>query len=281
MTRGSRREWIGDDLDRAGLACHRQNRPYRRPRFQIGRPECPPLQIKNADSGFQTERRRRTERTFQRTRRPYGSCSRCISSGRTAPECRHRDSWSTAKCYHARRTQKSISFVRLALFCVAVLRSGPGLAVFGLELDPSQSVQKSISKRDILKSHTLYQCHFTFEVWLLFSVELQGHAAGGSDSLQHCERVPAVFRVLKTRNRGLRSAHLPGKFGLSQTRVLSHLADQKSQVDLMQCALERLSVGCALSCALLRNPAMSVTFGGLSHRLNSFRIASLSFGDPV
>src|SRR5436190_18349625 len=114
-TLGLRREWIGDGLDRAGLACHHQNTPCRPPRLQIGRLECQPLQTKNRDSGFQTARRRRTERTFQRTRRPYGNCSTCTSSGKTAPECRHRDSWSTAKCYHARRTQKSISFVRLAL----------------------------------------------------------------------------------------------------------------------------------------------------------------------
>jgi hypothetical protein len=44
----------------------------------------------------------------------------------------------------------------------------------------------------------------------------------------------AVFRVLKTGDHRLCGAHLLGKFGLSQTRILSHLADQECQVNLMQ-----------------------------------------------
>src|SRR5215472_273393 len=92
----------------------------------------------------------------------------------------------------------------------------------------------------------LHQCNFAVEIWLLFSVELQGDTADRSDPLQHRQRVPAVLGILKTGNHGLRGANLLGKLGLSQTRILSHLADQESQVDLVQGALERLAVRCAL-----------------------------------
>jgi hypothetical protein len=107
-------------------------------------------------------------------------------------------------------------------------------------------------------------------------VELEGHAAGRSDAFQHRERVPGVFGVLKTGDHGLRGANLLGKFGLSQTRVLSHLADQENQVNLMQGALEGLAVGRTLSRPLLDNLAVPVALGSSLHRPTSFSIASLS-----
>jgi hypothetical protein len=72
--------------------------------------------------------------------------------------------------------------------------------------------------------------------------------------------VPGIFGVLKTNNHGLRGANLLGQSG-----VFSHLADQESQVNLMQGALEGLAVRCALAGALLDNFAVSVTLGGSSH----------------
>ncbi len=72
-----------------------------------------------------------------------------------------------------------------------------------------------------------------------------------------------------------------GQFGLSQTSILSHLADQESQVNLMQGALERLAAGCASSHPPLDNLAVPVALNNLPHSLNPFRIASLSFCDPV
>src|SRR6266404_2725411 len=45
-------------------------------------------------------------------------------------------------------------------------------------------------------------------------------------------------------NHRLYGASLLGKLGLSQTHMLSHLADHESQVNLMQGALEGLAVPC-------------------------------------
>ena len=45
-------------------------------------------------------------------------------------------------------------------------------------------------------------------------------------------------------NPRLCGASLLGKLGLSQTHILSHLADQESQVNPMQGALEGLAVPC-------------------------------------
>ena len=56
----------------------------------------------------------------------------------------------------------------------------------------------------------------------------------------------SVFGVLKAGNHGLRGVHLPGKFGLSQTRILSHLAHEESWVNLVQAAPEGLTISCAL-----------------------------------
>src|SRR5215469_11428578 len=126
----------------------------------------------------------------------------------------------------------------------------------------------------------LYQCYFAVEIRLLFGVEFQGHAAGCSDPLQHRQRVPGVFGVLKTGDHGLRGANLPREFGLSQARILSHLAAQESQVNLMQSALEGLAVRSALSRSRLDDLAVSVALSCLFHRPIAFRIASLSFSDP-
>src|SRR5438046_12150 len=112
-------------------------------------------------------------------------------------------------------------------------------------------------------------------------MKLQGHTAGCSDSLQHRERVPRVFSVLQAGDHGLCCADLLGKFGLSQIRIFSYLADQEGQVNPMQGAREGLSVGCALACALLDNLTVPVALDTLSHKPNSFRIASLSLCDPV
>src|SRR5262249_42173334 len=112
-------------------------------------------------------------------------------------------------------------------------------------------------------------------------MELQSYAAGASDALQHRERVPGVFSILETRNHRLRSTNFLGKLGLSQPRFLSHFAHQKSQINLVQGAREDLAVGCALSRPLPDNLAVSVALDGVSHRPNSFRMASLSFCDPV
>ena len=38
-----------------------------------------------------------------------------------------------------------------------------------------------------------YQGDFAVEVRLLFGAEFEGHAAGGSDALEHGERVPCVL----------------------------------------------------------------------------------------
>src|SRR5690348_17147550 len=127
----------------------------------------------------------------------------------------------------------------------------------------------------------LYERYFAVEIWLLFGVELQGDAADRSDSLQHRERVPGVFGVLKTGNHGLCGADLLSKLGLSQTCVLPHLADQECQVNLVQGAGEGLSVGCALARTPLDNLAVPVALNALSHSPNSFSIASLSFCDLV
>jgi hypothetical protein len=107
-------------------------------------------------------------------------------------------------------------------------------------------------------------------------MELQGHAAHRSDALQHRERVPGVFGVLKAGNHGLRGANLPGKFGLSQARILSHLADQERQVNLMQGALAGLAVGCALARALFDDLVVSVALGGSSH--DSLLVSSVNGG---
>lgn len=97
----------------------------------------------------------------------------------------------------------------------------------------------------LVLSLALHQCHLAVEIGLFCRVELQGHAASRRDSLQHCERVPGVFSVLKTGDHGLRGANLLGEFSLSQTRILAHLADQESEVNLVQGALEGLAIGCA------------------------------------
>src|SRR5208282_1938204 len=96
---------------------------------------------------------------------------------------------------------------------------------------------------------------------LLFGMELEGYTAGHCDALQHRKRVSGVLGILETGDHGLRGANLPGKFGLRQSRILSHLADQESEVNLMQGALESLAVGCALSRTLFDNLAVSVKLG--------------------
>jgi hypothetical protein len=93
---------------------------------------------------------------------------------------------------------------------------------------------------------------------LLLGVELQGHATNRCDALQHRKRVSGVLGILKAGNHGLRSAHLLSKFSLGQTRILSHLAHQESQVNLMQGPLKSLAVGGALSRTPFDNLAVPV-----------------------
>src|SRR5229473_3879762 len=112
---------------------------------------------------------------------------------------------------------------------------------------------------------------------LLLGVQLQGYAASRSNALQHREGMAGVLGILKTGNHGLRCTRLLSKLSLSQARVLAHFADQHGQVNLVQGAREGLTVGDALTCALLDNFSMSVAF----HSSNSSWMASLSLCDPV
>src|SRR6266481_542421 len=90
-----------------------------------------------------------------------------------------------------------------------------------------------------------------------------------------------IFGILKTGNHRLCRPNLPSDFGLSQPRILAHLADQQSQVNLLQSACEALTVGCALASTLSDKFTVSVAFDGLLHKPSSFRMASFSFCDPV
>ena len=84
-------------------------------------------------------------------------------------------------------------------------------------------------------------------------MELEGNAADRGDALQHCERVPGVFSVLKAGNHRLCGANLLGELRLSQPRILPHLAHQQGQINLVQGAPEGLTVGCALARTLFDN----------------------------
>jgi hypothetical protein len=87
-------------------------------------------------------------------------------------------------------------------------------------------------------------------MWFLFGMKLQGDAADAGDSLQNRERVAGVFSVLQAGNHGLRGANPLSEFRLNEIRILSHLAHQYSQINLVQGACERLTVGGALSRSL-------------------------------
>src|SRR2546425_1562128 len=89
-----------------------------------------------------------------------------------------------------------------------------------------------------------------------------------------------IFGILKTGNHRLGRANLPSELGLSQPRILAHLADQQSQVNLLQSACEALTVGCTLASTLFDKFTVSVAFDGLLHKPNSFRMVSFSFCDP-
>jgi hypothetical protein len=100
----------------------------------------------------------------------------------------------------------------------------------------------SVGFQALLLRRRLHKCYLADEILASFGMQLQRHAAGRSDALQHRERVASIFGILKAGNHGLPGANLLGKFGLSQTHILSHLADQESQINLMQGALKGLAV---------------------------------------
>ena len=67
--------------------------------------------------------------------------------------------------------KKSISLVRLALFCVVVLGFGPNSSTSGPKLDLTfRATRQTAGRRSPCPA--LYQCHFAVEIWLLFSMEL-------------------------------------------------------------------------------------------------------------
>src|SRR5437667_6128490 len=90
-----------------------------------------------------------------------------------------------------------------------------------------------------------------------------------------------IFSILKTGNHRLCRPNLPSELGLSQSSILPHLADEKSQVNLLQRPREVLTVGRTLASALADKFLVFVAFDGLLHKPHSFRMASFSFCDPV
>jgi hypothetical protein len=115
------------------------------------------------------------------------------------------------------------------------------------------------------------------EIGLFLRMKLEGDAADRGDAFQHRERMARVFGVLQASNHGLCRAHLLREFGLSEPRILTHLAHQQGQINLVLGAPEGLPVGCALTGALFDDFTVFVAL----HSSNSFRIASRSFCDPV
>ena len=79
-------------------------------------------------------------------------------------------------------------------FCFEETIEGCPTAVRSLSLFPFLHRRSLSSKRPL----SLHQCYFAVEIGLLFGVELQGHAAGCSDPLQHRERVARHSRFLRS-----------------------------------------------------------------------------------
>src|SRR5580704_17816651 len=123
----------------------------------------------------------------------------------------------------------------------------------------------------------LDQSDHAVKIGLPLGMELEGNAADCSDTFQHRQRMAGIFGILKASNHRLRSANLPSELGLSQPRILPHLAHQQGQVNLMQGSPKGLTVGCALAGTLFDNLTVFVAL----HSPNSFRMASLSFRDPA
>jgi hypothetical protein len=72
----------------------------------------------------------------------------------------------------------------------------------------------------------LDQRDFAVEIGLFVRMSLEGNAADSGDAFEHRERMARVFGVLQASNHGLRSANTLGELGLSQPRILHHLAHQ-------------------------------------------------------
>src|SRR5438552_18844203 len=90
-----------------------------------------------------------------------------------------------------------------------------------------------------------------------------------------------IFSILKTGNHRLCRPNLPSELGLSQSSILPHLGDEKSQVNLLQRPREVLTVGRTLASALADKFLVVVAFDGLLHKPHSFRVGSFSFCELV
>src|SRR5437879_9686070 len=92
-----------------------------------------------------------------------------------------------------------------------------------------------------------------------------------------------IFSILKTGNHRLCRPNLPSELGLSQSSILPHLADEKSQVNLLQRPREVLTVGGTLASALADKFLVSVASDGLLHKPNnaSMRAAALSSSEST
>src|SRR5450432_3415583 len=70
------------------------------------------------------------------------------------------------------------------------------------------------------------QSHFTVEVRLLLSVQLQVDTASHRNAFEHRKRMPGILRVFQTGNHGLRRADFPSEFRLGHTSVFPHFANK-------------------------------------------------------
>jgi predicted HTH domain antitoxin len=92
----------------------------------------------------------------------------------------------------------------------------------------------------------LCQGDFTVEMRLLFGAEFEGHAAGGSDALEHREGVRGVLGILQPGNHGLRRAQFPGRAAEAfrlRPRVLTCSAPDPSQSALVADPFSRARLG--------------------------------------